>query len=185
MDKKVTKLLRNKLTEDTIKQEYEQTLSDRVKRYLEVKPHGVIPNTHFARASSECSKLYRDGHFYGCISLSQSVAEAIVKFLCKTNSWKPDNEFEVNIQKLLKRGFITPKLEKNLLKLWENRNDYHHLNNTVEGDYIKLRKLAKQKVVLLNKIEKEIFDFTIIKGVIVPKNSKYWTTGNQVYLRLD
>jgi hypothetical protein len=90
------------------------------------------------------------------------------------------------LRTLLKRDFITKKQSDILLKLWKDRDDYHHLNDTVESDYQKLKKLAKEKLKLLNKIEKDIFDFTINKGVCTAhKNPKYWTTGNQVYLRLD
>ena len=72
-------------TEDGIKQEFEQTLSSRVERYLKVKPHGIVPLTEFAPVSAECTLLFRDGHFYGSIALSQAVAEAIAKFLCQKN----------------------------------------------------------------------------------------------------
>jgi hypothetical protein len=181
----VNKAIEKKQLEDTLKQEFEITLQDRIERYLQVKPHGIIPNTPFARASSECSKAYRDGQFYGCISLTQSVAESLVKFLCKCNGWKPEKVFEKNIEKLEKRGIITTEQSKDLLSIWENRDDYHHLNDDVESDYLKLISLAESKLLLLNKIEKQVFDFSIDKGVLVPKNPKYWTTGNQVFLRLD
>ena len=41
---------------------FEQTIEIRVERYLEVAHQGVIPNHHFAEASSECINLYRDGY---------------------------------------------------------------------------------------------------------------------------
>ena len=63
------------VTEDGIKQEFEQTLSSRVDRYLKIKPHGIIPLTEFAPVSAECALLFRDGHFYGSIALAQAVAE--------------------------------------------------------------------------------------------------------------
>jgi hypothetical protein len=68
---------------DGMKQEFEQTLSSRVERYLKVKPHAIAPLTEFAPVSAECTLLFRDGHFYGSIALSQSVAEGIVNFLCQ------------------------------------------------------------------------------------------------------
>ena len=178
-------VIQKRILEDGLKQEFEQTFSDRVERYLEVKPHSMIPNTPFACASSECSKSYRDGHYYGCISLTQSVVESLVKFLCRANSWKPDKVFEKNIQKLKTRRIITTEQFNDLLKIWENRDDYHHLNDSVESDYMKLKALSKDKLVLLNKIERQIFDFSINKGVIIPRNPKYWTTGNEDFLRFD
>ncbi len=79
MDEKTKReLLQQAQTADSMKQEFEQTLLERVKRYLQVKPHGIIPNAPFSVPSSECSLLFRDGHFFACIALVQAVAEAIV-----------------------------------------------------------------------------------------------------------
>jgi len=178
------KAIEKRMLKDTLEQEFQLSLEERMDRYLKVKPHGVIPNTPFARASSECSKAYRDGQFYGCISLTQSVAESLVKYLCKCNGWNPDKLLEKNIEKLEKRGFITSEQSKDLLRIWKNRDDYHHLNDVVESDYLKLVALAESKLLLLNKIEKQVFDFSIDKGTLVPKNPKYWTTGSQVFLRM-
>lgn len=181
----VNKAVEKRMLEDSLKQEFEATLKNRVERYLRVKPHGIIPNTPFARASSECSKAFRDGQFYGCISLTQSVAESLVKHLCKCNSSRPDKVFEKNVGTLLKRGFITTEQSEDFLKIWEDRDDFHHLNDNVENDYLKLISLAESKLILLNKLEKQVFNFSVNKGAIVPKSPKYWTTGTQVFLRLD
>ena len=161
-------------TEDSIKQEFNQSLSSRVNRYLKVKPHGVVPYTKFAPVSAESTYLFRDGHFYGSISLSQSVAEAIVKFLCQKNGWKPNKNYEENVLKLQSRNFISIELKDKFLKLWQKRDDYHHLNSTIETDRKKLEKLAFEKINILREIESEIFKFSIVKGAIVPKNIKYW-----------
>ena len=69
-----------KQVEDYMREEFEGTLSERVVRYIQVKPHEIISNTHFSAPSSECSLLFRDGHFYGCIALVQAVAEALTHF---------------------------------------------------------------------------------------------------------
>lgn len=63
---------RKAMTEDGIKQEFEQTLSSRVERYLKIKPHGIIPFTEFAPVSAECAFLFRDGHFYGAIAVGKT-----------------------------------------------------------------------------------------------------------------
>ena len=39
--------------------------------------HGVTPMHHFAKASSECNDLYRDGHLISAVMVSQAVAEGI------------------------------------------------------------------------------------------------------------
>jgi hypothetical protein len=44
----IQEMMQKAMTEDGIKQEFEQTLSSRVERYLKVKPHEIIPLTEFA-----------------------------------------------------------------------------------------------------------------------------------------
>jgi len=189
MDKEAArKLIEQKQVEDSIKQECVGTASIRATRYLQVKPHIIIPNEHFAAASAECSLLFRDGHFYGCIALTQAVAEALVRFLCKTNSWRPAKEFEKNVKKLSERNFISNKLKQSLLRIWERRDDYHHLNPGVETDRQALEELAREKTRLLAEVESEVFHFTVVDGKIIPEQPKYWkVSGNQaqVFLRLD
>jgi hypothetical protein len=171
---KINNLIQQKLIEDSIKQEIEQTLSLRAQRYLKVKPHGIVPDTQFAPVSAECTLLFRDGHYYGCITLAQSVAEAIVRFLCQKNCWKPKKDFENNINKLLNRNFISEKLKNKFLKIWENRDDYHHLNTNIEVQRTKLEEISYEKVLLLKEIESEIFKFSCKNGKLIPENEKYW-----------
>lgn len=180
-------LIQQKQTEESIKQEFEQTLPERVARYLQVKPHGIIPNTKFAAASSECSLLFRDGHYYGCISLSQAVAEALVKYVCEKNGWSPEKNYENNVNKLHTRGFISKELKEKLLRIWQKRDEYHHLNWTVATDREKLKNIAEEKAKLIVGIEREIFDFTLsTDGKIIPKKPQYWEgCDSQVFLRLD
>lgn len=184
----VHELVPQKQAEDAIRQEFEQTLSGRAVRYLQVKPHGIIPYKHFSVASTECSLLFRDGHFYGCIAVTQAVAEAIVRFLSETNFKNHENVFEKNVKTLSKRGFISDKLKESFLEVWKMRDDYHHLNSNVETDRQALEELARKKTRLLAEIESEIFHFTVVDdGKIIPEQPKYWkASGNQVevFLRL-
>jgi len=186
MDKKTMhELIQQKQIEDPIKQEFEQTLSDRAARYLQVKPHGITPYEHFSVASAECSLLFRDGHFYGCIALTQAVTEALARFLCQRNSWKPANKFEKNVERLSARNVISGKVKKSLLRIWVKRDDYHHLNPNIEGDRQALEELAREKVRFLAEVESEVFRFTVADGKIIPEQPKYWKeSGNQVFLRL-
>jgi len=110
-------LFNEKQLEHSLRQEFEQNLKSCIERYSSVKPHGIIPNTKFAVASSECSLLFRDGHFYGCIALSQAVAEALAKYLCEKNGWSPANSYEENVDKLHKRGFISDLLRDRLFQI--------------------------------------------------------------------
>jgi len=168
-------LIQQKLIEESIKQEIEQTLSLRAQRYLKVKPHEIIPYKHFSPASAECPLLFRDGHYYGCITLAQSVAEAIVRFLCQKNSWKAEKDFKNNVNTLFNRNFISEKLKSKFLEIWKNRDDYHHLKQNIEVQRIKLEEISCEKVLLLKEIESEIFKFSFDKvGKLIPKNRKYW-----------
>lgn len=190
MDKKEKGLLvQKKMLEQSLKQEYERTLEERIRRTLEVKRHLIIPAHHFAQVSTEASILYRDGNFYGCISLIQAVAEALVKFMCQKNNFKPSNKFENNIQKLKKRGFITEDLEKRLLAIWEKRDDYHHLKPGIEREGKKLEELAKRKVELLSKVEGEVFKYSLREEKLILENPKYWNKNEKeqviAYIRFD
>jgi hypothetical protein len=188
-EKKKRELHQQALTTQSIRQEFEQTLQERVKRYLEVKPHVIIPNAPFAAPSSECSFLYRDGHFYACIALVQAVAEAIVRYICDIDLHRYRKDFKTNVEKLYKGKFISDKIRESLLKIWEKRNAYHHLNSGVESDRRTLGKLAKEKACLLFEVESEIFEVSHGKdGNIIFKYPKYWRMSGdkaEVFLRFE
>jgi len=173
----------------SMRQEYEQTLPERVERYLQVKPHEIIPNTPFAAPSAECSLLYRDGHFYACIALVQAVTEAIVRYACDIDFGEHDKVFEKNVKKLHTRGFIDDGLRPAMLRIWKKRDDYHHLNSSVKSDRNTLEQLAKEKARLLVKLESEIFKFSFGgDGSVIPKYPKYWKIRGDkadIYLRLE
>ena len=75
------------------------------------------------------------------------------------------------------------------LSLWEKRDDYHHLNPTIETDRQRLEALAYEKVSFLKEIESEVFKFSIVDGKLVPENRKYWAVQPNgtvpVFIRLD
>ena len=189
LDEKTKQQLHSRaLAAESMKQEFEQTLPKRVERYLQVKPHGIIPNTPFAVPSSECSVLFRDGHFYACIALVQAVAEAIVRYMCDIDFKNHDKVFEKNVKKLHIRRFIDDNLNESLLKIWDRRDNYHHLNSNVKSDRKTLENLARDKTRLLVEVESRIFEFSIADGILIPKYPKYWNiNGNkiEVFLRLE
>jgi hypothetical protein len=187
-DKKINELIQKKMIEESIRQDFEYTFSDRVDRYLEVKPHDIVPYTYFSAASTECSYLFRDGHFYGCIALTQAVAEALVRFMCKINFRRAGKVFGNNVEKLSNRGFISNVVKGHLLEIWTMRDDYHHLNPNVATDRHTLQELAREKTRLLVEVEKEVFRRTIVDGNINPENPKYWNINRnqaQVFLRIQ
>jgi len=173
---------------NTLEQMFALTLDQRVNRSIELKPHGIIPNSHFAAVSAEAHELYRDGHFYGTISLTQAVAEALAKFLCQKNGWKPKQSYKENIKQLKTKAKISPELATLFTKIWKGRNNYHHLNPGIEQDRQKLELLAKEKLTSLKSIEEELFAYTISEGKHIPKYPKYWDQKNgtvKVFLRFD
>jgi len=182
--------LKKKLAEESIRSEFEQSFSDRVARHLEAQPLGVIPNKHFASVSSECYRLYRDGHYYGAISLAQSVVEALARFLSEKHNINTKNDFEKQIKQLQVNDHITEDVRKSFKIVWKKRNDFHHLNAEVESDLLKLKMLAKEKLNHLRIIEEYIFAHTFSKGAISPLYPEYWDFSEdgkttQVFLRLD
>jgi len=188
MNDKTQKLIKKAEAEDALKQEFSLTFQQRVSRYLELRPHGIVPNSHFAGVSAECYSLYRDGHFYGAIALAQSVAEAIVKFLCNKNGWSPKKEFEKNIKQLIARGKINTSLTVVFTRIWKNRDDYHHLNPQIKRERQKLELLAKTKLTDLKIIEEDLFAYITKDGKLIPKYPKYWDQKNgtvPIFLRFD
>jgi hypothetical protein len=149
---------------------------ERVDRYLRAQYHGIVADTPFAPASAECIGLFRDGHFYGAISLSQAVGEALVRHMCRSNQWRPAENFEENVSKLRQRNFVDDAIEAALLRLWEKRDDYHHLNPTVARDRASLEDLALTKIRSLGEIERFVFAWSPSEtpGAIRLLRPQYW-----------
>jgi len=185
---KMQEIIRRKRTEESIRMDFEGTLHARVERYLQVKPHEIVPYTHFASPLAECSLLYRDGHYYGCIASVQAVTEALVKYMCKKKTVKPANSFEKNLDTLLKRDFISSELHDRMIEIWKDRDDYHHLNPSVEKDRQKLQHIALAKTSFLIQVISDIFAFSIVNGSLVPRDPIYWETNGptaNVYLSIE
>ena len=169
-------------------QRCEAEVDERVERYSAVEPHGIIPNRHFAPASSECSLLFRDGHYYGCISLVQGVAEALVKFMCEKRLGNAHGDFARNVRKLASQEHLTAEDSAALVEIWEQRNTYHHINADIETGRMELEQLARRKTQLLMEVEKSLFAHGIDAGRIVPENPDLWDLQDgraEVFLRLD
>ena len=80
-------------------------------------------------------------------------------------------------------------MKDRFLRIWEKRDDYHHVNSTIETDRNKLEALAYEKVLLLKEIEAEVFKFSIVDGKLLPENRKYWDVQSNgkvpVFLKLE
>ena len=100
--------------------------------------------------------------------------------MCDIEFKTHDKVFEKNVEKLHTR--------KSLLKIWDKRDDFHHLNSNVKSDRQTLENLAKEKACLLVEVESQIFEFSVANGRITPKYPKYWKISGdhaEVFLRLE
>lgn len=86
---------------------FDQTLNERVERYLEVAHQGIIPNHHFAAASSECIDLYRDGYSLCAVMLSQAVTEGIWRFVLERNQVEAERDRPALAATLVERKVLT------------------------------------------------------------------------------
>jgi hypothetical protein len=197
-------------TRQQIQKDDESKFEQRVARAQRAKIHRIIPHLWFDVASTECRDLFRDGHFFGCICLSQSVAEGLAKFvlerhharigkqkrpieLCKNPA--TGRQLIEMLKKLsggMRNGKRMSALSDRCLGAFDcieggDRNDFHHLNKGIVRELEKLEKRAEECVTALYDIESELFAFDIISGVLTPHQSQYWPDAGkkygQVYLR--
>ena len=90
-----------------MRQVLEQTIEERVERYLEVAHQGIIPNHHFAAASSECIDLYRDGYSLSAVMVSQAVTEGIWRLVLERNQVQADRDRPTLATTLVERGILS------------------------------------------------------------------------------
>lgn len=193
MDKEeVRKAITRRQLQYTLEQDFLATMNDRISRYLELDFIKVTPNTHFAPITIECMLLYRDGYFFACIALCQAVAEALARFICERNGSGSNRfvKFETNIRKLKKLTDNIPLDWIEMLeRIWEGRNDYHHINPEVPTQKDKLREIANEKIVALLDVESKVFAFEWVDGAIKRTHPEYWLeTGSghlDAYLRFE
>lgn len=164
--------------EDSIKNEVLRTLSDRADRFLQVRGTVLVPDGPFAAPSVECAEQFRDGHYFGCIALTQAVLEAVIRHVWQVKLKKKPNKegsFEKNLEALHKKKFISDERKTKLDQMWADRHSFHHLRPSVESDRQKLEETARNTLKLLNDLEQEFFGFTVQEGMIVPDHPEYWS----------
>lgn len=175
--------------EESIKSEVLNTLPDRAARFLEVHGMFLVPYGPFAAPSAECVEQFRDGHYFGCIALTQAVMEAIVRHVWQVKLKKKPNQegsFEKNLEALHKKKFVTDEWKNKLDQMWADRNTFHHLRPAVLTEQRALEDLARSALKLLDQLEREFFGFTIRDGMVVPNHPEYWSIKegeSLVYLR--
>lgn len=150
----------------------EQTLEERVERYLEVAHQGIIPNHHFAAASSECIDLYRDGYLLSAVMVSQAVAEGIWRFVLERNQVQADRDRSAVAATLVERGILSAKCAEAFGRIWRSfRNDVHHMNPSVTR--VPYRELARRNLLDLATVEREIFAVSFENGKLLPIQPRY------------
>lgn len=164
--------LKNAILDETMR-----TLDERAYRLGQVESLGIVPYGVFGAPSVECVDLFRDGHYYGCISLVQAVTEAIVRHVWQVKFRKKksaEGEFEANLESLYKKGFIDDTIKATITAIWEDRNSFHHLKLSLEKDIRDLEQLAADKLRLVAEVEKHFFGFSIEEGLLKPHHPEYW-----------
>lgn len=171
--------------EKEMREDFERSVQARLDRASRVPISAIAPPEHFAGPILECRSMFIAGHFYGCITLTQAVAEALARFLLTKNSLTvPDLNDYGTVVNALQRDRANPVISpacygafgriRGPRKGKEDRNDFHHLDEQIELDPVKLEARAEQCLLALHEIELEVFGFTIQDGKVVLKNEKYW-----------
>ena len=71
---------------EIIESQCKNSIEDKITRYVEIEHQGIISGHYFAKASTECIDLYRDGYFIGAVMMSHAINEAIIIFIAKRNA---------------------------------------------------------------------------------------------------
>lgn len=182
----VNEQIRRHQIKEMLCQMHEQTIDERVNRYLEVSHQRIIANHHFAAASTECLDLYRDGYFLSTVMVTQAVAEGIFRFIVERNDFAQDGKLPDMAKCLVDRQIITQQCVDAFNRIRKSfRNDVHHMNPKVAQ--IPFPNIAKRNIADLVSIEQEIFAFRNNNGKIVPEHPEYWDAQQDIpaYLRLD
>lgn len=169
---------------DQIRRDDEAKFDQRAARALRTKTHKIIPHRWFDVASSECRDMFRDGHFNGCVSLVQAVAEGLLKFLNQFHPVRGKKGPGVLPGRFRKAGVISDGCEQAFTRIrGADRNTFHHLNEDIITDVAKLEHRAEDCVMALYEIESEIFGFSFSEsGGIVPIHLEYWPKQDDKFL---
>jgi hypothetical protein len=62
--------IKRQMVKESIESQCNSFIEEKIDRYLEVEHQWIIGGHYFARASSECIYLYRDGYFIGAVMMS-------------------------------------------------------------------------------------------------------------------
>ncbi len=168
---------------------FEASLPYRVGRASRVKLQNIIPAHWFAAAASECAGMYIAGFFYGAISIAQAYVEALTRYLAEHHHTRIPNDPSKRCRYLHREKLLSQESLNAALAIMSDRNDFHHLNKSVEQEYEKLEARAADCINHLHTIESEVFTYTFgpEPGKVSLKKPDYWPSGGpglaQVNLR--
>jgi hypothetical protein len=173
------------LQKDKLRRSFERRLPKMAERRWLTNVQQIIPDGFFAAASTECREMFVGGHFYGCISLCQAVAEGLSKMVANVCKSKKGKDFSDRVDRLLRQNLITREVAEAFHQTHgKDRDDFHHLNSDVEQDVRKLEARANGCLNALYQIEKELFAHGFTDdGGILPKHPKYWPKADATRLR--
>lgn len=160
--------------EKSLRKKFEAELEARIRRTkeLKLKYQRIIAPQYFAEASYHCFELYRDGYMLGCITCSEPLIEAIVKFVLQRNRLNSKGKVAILLQALRDKGILTGKTHDAAALAWRHRNVFLHLEEAVSA--IDPETKAKQCIEAICMLEEEIFGGTFREGAFIPKNPIYW-----------
>jgi hypothetical protein len=154
-------------------------LDERINRAERAKVHNIIPYHYFSNVSAESKDLFIGGHYYGCISLCQTVAESLSRFICSVNKTRNTKDYNTRVNRLYAAKLISSQAKTAFETIWgTDRNTFHHLNIDLVTNYQDLLKRAEECLNGLYTIEAEIFSFKIINDAIAPEKPIYWPKPN-------
>ena len=155
---------------------FEACLPQRLRRASRVKLQNIIPAHWFATAASECAGMYIAGYFYGAISVAQAYIEALTRFLAEHHRTRIPSDPVERCRYLHREGFLPDRSLAAALAILSDRNDFHHLNRSVERDYEKLECRAAECINELHAIESEIFAYSFgpEPGKVALGKPDYW-----------
>lgn len=172
-------IFRKLLLKEDLQSECLSTIDIRIDRWLEIQYQEIIADHHFASASSECIKLYRDGYFIGTVMMTHAINEGIIKFVAERNTISQQNtdgktkSIEQLIYELQEKKIVSEECSDASLSIWRSyRNDVHHMNPSVSS--VPFQELAQLNIKRLSVIETEIFSCDYSSEGLAPHQPLYW-----------
>ena len=160
--------------EEILRLKFEANLASSVARAKKINAAPIIPVHYFTPSLVELREMFIGGYFIGVISLSQSVAEGLSRFLCERNGLPYSKRHEKRVRDLSSEGKITSESKDAFDAIHQGRNDFHHMNKNIATDRPALEARAELNVGHLSQIEKEIFSHSPSEGKLVPTKAQYW-----------